>query len=60
MWLTARTIFRPTVRTLIDYFSEIPDAKQLQIDVTKENVEWARSEKRIFLKQSLETRLISL
>jgi 26S proteasome regulatory subunit RPN6 N-terminal domain len=32
----------------------------VQIDVTKENVEWAKSEKRIFLKQSLETRLIGL
>lgn len=32
----------------------------LQIDVTKENVDWAKAEKRIFLKQNLETRLISL
>ncbi|CAD6957010.1 unnamed protein product [Tilletia controversa] len=48
------------IRTLIDYFSDIPDSKQLQIDVTKENVAWAKGEKRIFLKQSLETRLIGL
>ncbi|KAE8214781.1 hypothetical protein CF319_g1291 [Tilletia indica] len=48
------------IRTLIDYFSEIPNSKQLQIDVTKENVAWAKGEKRIFLKQSLETRLIGL
>ncbi|KDN41867.1 PCI-domain-containing protein [Tilletiaria anomala UBC 951] len=48
------------IRQLIDLFSDIPDGKQIQIVVTKENVEWAKSEKRIFLKQSLETKLIGL
>ena len=33
---------------------------QTQIEVTKENIEWAQTEKRIFLKQSLETRLAGL
>ena len=48
------------IRQLIDFFSDIPEAKQAQIDVTKDNVEWAKTEKRIFLKQSLETKLIGL
>lgn len=48
------------VRTLIDYFEAIPGARQTQIQVAKENAEWAKSEKRIFLKQNLETKLIGL
>ncbi|WFD29094.1 26S proteasome regulatory subunit rpn6 [Malassezia sp. CBS 17886] len=48
------------VRILIDYFVDIPDSQAVQIQVTKENVEWARAEKRIFLKQNLETKLIGL
>ncbi|KAF8338166.1 PCI-domain-containing protein [Cantharellus anzutake] len=48
------------IRTLINYFSEIPGSEKVQIEVTQDNIEWARSEKRIFLKQSLEARLIAL
>ncbi|KAN0061766.1 26S proteasome regulatory subunit rpn6 [Thecaphora frezii] len=48
------------VRTLIDLFSGIPGSQQIQIQVTKENAEWAKQEKRIFLKQNLETKLIGL
>ncbi|SPO25429.1 probable 26S proteasome non-atpase regulatory subunit Rpn6 [Ustilago trichophora] len=48
------------VRTLIDYFHDIPGSQQTQIQVAKENAEWAKSEKRIFLKQNLETKLIGL
>ncbi|ORY92466.1 hypothetical protein BCR35DRAFT_1846 [Leucosporidium creatinivorum] len=48
------------IRTLLDDFSAIPNASKLQIQVTKDNIEWAKAEKRIFLKQSLETRLIAL
>lgn len=48
------------VRMLIDYFSDIPNSRDVQIQVTKENAEWAKREKRIFLKQNLETRLIAL
>lgn len=48
------------MRTLLDFFDAIPGASALQIEVTKENVAWAKSEKRIFLKQNLETRLIAL
>ncbi|ORY96120.1 hypothetical protein BCR43DRAFT_557139 [Syncephalastrum racemosum] len=48
------------IRTLIDFFSDIPNCLPLQIDVCKENIEWSIQEKRIFLKQSLETRLVAL
>ncbi|KAK4056052.1 26S proteasome regulatory subunit rpn6 [Microbotryomycetes sp. JL221] len=48
------------IRTLLDYFAVIPKTAEVQIDVTKESIEWAKSEKRIFLKQNLETRLIAL
>ena len=47
------------VRILIDYFNDIPNSRDVQIRVTKENAEWARQEKRIFLKQNLETKLIA-
>lgn len=47
------------MRILIDYFNDIPDSRELQIRVTKENAEWAKKEKRIFLKQNLETKLIA-
>lgn len=47
------------VRILIDYFNDIPNSREVQIRVTKENAEWARQEKRIFLKQNLETKLIA-
>jgi len=50
----------PVVRTLLDYFNPIPDSQQAQIDVLNDNIEWAKREKRIFLKQSLETRLVGL
>ena len=47
-------------RTLLDLFQEIPGTGKAQIELTKENIDWAKSEKRIFLKQNLETRLVSL
>lgn len=45
---------------MIDFFSTIPNCLPLQIEVCRENIEWASNEKRIFLKQSLETRLVAL
>lgn len=45
---------------MIDYFSEIPNTLPLQIEVCKETIQWTIQEKRIFLKQALETRLIAL
>jgi len=44
----------------LDYFEAIPGSTKVQIDATKESSEWAKSEKRIFLKQNLETRLVGL
>ncbi|KAH9848842.1 PCI-domain-containing protein [Lenzites betulinus] len=48
------------IRTLLDCFSTIPNSQSIQMDVLHENIEWAKREKRIFLKHSLETRLVGL
>ncbi|EGF80208.1 hypothetical protein BATDEDRAFT_16672 [Batrachochytrium dendrobatidis JAM81] len=48
------------VRTLIDQFNDIPNSLPLQVDICKETIEWAVAEHRIFLRQSLETRLCGL
>ncbi|KAI9068761.1 PCI-domain-containing protein [Trametes sanguinea] len=48
------------IRTLLDCFNSIPDSQKVQMDVLHENIEWAKREKRIFLKHSLETRLVGL
>ncbi|KAG0747883.1 hypothetical protein G6F57_004971 [Rhizopus arrhizus] len=48
------------IRTLVDYFSDIPNCLPLQIEVCKANIEWCIQEKRLFLKQALETRLVAL
>ncbi len=47
-----------SVRTLIDFFP--PSARDLQMQAVNDNIEWARKEKRVFLRQSLEMRLIGL
>ena len=56
-FLTARNHL---VRTLLDFFIHIPDSQQTQISVLVDNIGWAKREKRIFLKHSLETRLVGL
>ncbi|KAI0351538.1 PCI-domain-containing protein [Trametes cingulata] len=48
------------IRTLLDCFNAIPNSQKIQMDVLHENIEWAKREKRIFLKHSLETRLVGL
>jgi 26S proteasome regulatory subunit N6 len=48
------------VRTLLDFFNPIPHSQQIQINVLLDNIDWAKREKRIFLKHSLETRLVGL
>ncbi|KAA1479492.1 proteasome regulatory particle subunit [Dentipellis sp. KUC8613] len=57
---TAKAKTAKLIRTLLDYFNAVPDSQQTQIAVLNDNIEWAKSEKRIFLKQSLQTRLASL
>ncbi|KAJ3413183.1 26S proteasome regulatory subunit rpn6 [Chytridiales sp. JEL 0842] len=48
------------VKSLIDSFTTIPGALPLQVQVCKEAIEWAAADKRVFLKQALETRLSGL
>ncbi|KAJ4992947.1 26S proteasome non-ATPase regulatory subunit 11 [Stagonosporopsis vannaccii] len=48
------------VRQLLDLFTTIPNTTDTQISVTKSCIEWAVSERRGFLRQNLETRLVSL
>ncbi|KAH8763440.1 PCI-domain-containing protein [Hyaloscypha bicolor E] len=48
------------VRQLLDLFHTIPDSTDTQISVTKSCIEWATSERRGFLRQNLETRLVQL
>lgn len=48
------------VRQLLDLFSDIPNSLEIQISTTKSCIEWANSEKRSFLRQNLETRLVGL
>jgi 26S proteasome regulatory subunit N6 len=48
------------VRQLLDLFTTIPNTVETQISVTKQCIEWAISERRGFLRQDLETRLVSL
>ncbi|KAH8888308.1 PCI-domain-containing protein [Thozetella sp. PMI_491] len=48
------------VRQLLDLFEAIPNTTDIQISVTKSCIEWATSERRSFLRQNLETRLVTL
>ncbi|KAK3304428.1 PCI domain-containing protein [Chaetomium strumarium] len=48
------------VRQLLDLFDAIPNSLDVQISVTKSCIEWATSERRSFLRQNLETRLVTL
>ncbi|KAL0577293.1 26S proteasome regulatory subunit rpn6 [Marasmius crinis-equi] len=57
---TAKAKTAKLIRTLLDYFNSIPDSKDVQMTTLKENIEWAKKEKRIFLKHNLETRLAGL
>lgn len=45
---------------MIDLVSEIDGTLQLQIDLCKETIEWAKETKRNFLRQRVETRLAAL
>jgi len=48
------------VRQLLDFFIPIPNTTEIQIAATKSCIEWATTSRRGFLRQSLETRLVSL
>ncbi|KAI0782255.1 PCI-domain-containing protein [Abortiporus biennis] len=57
---TAKAKTAKLIRTLLDFFTPIPDSQKIQISVLLDNISWAKAEKRIFLKHSLETRLVGL
>jgi len=57
---TAKAKTAKLIRTLLDFFAPIPNSRQIQIDTLTDNIAWAKREKRIFLKHSLETRLVGL
>jgi len=48
------------VRSLVDLFLDMEAATGTEVSLCKECIEWAVEEKRTFLRQSLETRLIAL
>jgi len=48
------------VRALVDLFLDMEAKTGTETDICKECIEWAKSEKRTFLRQALEARLIAL
>eukprot|EP01100_Stratorugosa_tubuloviscum_P011507 TRINITY_DN513_c0_g1_i1.p1 TRINITY_DN513_c0_g1~~TRINITY_DN513_c0_g1_i1.p1 ORF type:complete len:390 (+),score=169.27 TRINITY_DN513_c0_g1_i1:79-1248(+) len=48
------------IRTLIDIIAKLPDTLQLQVELCKESISWAKEEKRNFLRQRIEARLAAL
>lgn len=48
------------VKTLIEYFDNISDALELQIQATKDSIEWSVENKLSFLRQSLQLKLSAL
>ncbi|KAK9789747.1 hypothetical protein WJX73_005581 [Symbiochloris irregularis] len=48
------------VRAIIEAIAKVPDSTLLQVEVCKEQVEWAKAEKRTFLRQRIEARLANL
>ncbi|KAK7018559.1 PCI-domain-containing protein [Favolaschia claudopus] len=57
---TAKAKTAKLIRTLLNHFGSIPNSTETQIRVLEDNIAWAKKEKRIFLKHSLETRLASI
>ncbi|GLB39327.1 putative PCI-domain-containing protein [Lyophyllum shimeji] len=57
---TAKAKTAKLIRTLLDFFNSIPNSRQIQIETLTDNIAWAKREKRVFLRHSLETRLVSL
>lgn len=57
------TVFRcelAPVRSLLDRLDDLPNATTVQVELCTEAIEWSRADKRAFLRQSLETRLVGL
>lgn len=48
------------VRTLVDYFLDLEAGIGVEVQLCQECIDWAKYEKRTFLRQSLEARLIAL
>lgn len=48
------------VRSLVDMYLDIDASSEQQIRVCQESIEWAREQKRTFLRQSLEARLVGV
>ncbi|KAH6901704.1 proteasome regulatory particle subunit [Coprinopsis sp. MPI-PUGE-AT-0042] len=57
---TAKAKTAKLIRTLLDFFNAIEGSEEVQKKTLQDNIEWAKKEKRIFLKHSLETRLAGL
>ncbi|KAF8875056.1 PCI domain-containing protein [Infundibulicybe gibba] len=57
---TAKAKTAKLIRTLLDFFGAIPGSQKIQMATLTDNIAWAKNEKRIFLKHSLETRLVAL
>uniref|UniRef100_A0A8D8M0I9 26S proteasome non-ATPase regulatory subunit 11 n=1 Tax=Cacopsylla melanoneura TaxID=428564 RepID=A0A8D8M0I9_9HEMI len=48
------------VRSLVDFFLDLETRTGMEVALCKECIEWAKEERRTFLRQSLEARLIAL
>ncbi|CAL5218886.1 g624 [Coccomyxa viridis] len=48
------------VRNVIETIAKVPNSTQLQMEVCTEQVDWAKAEKRTFLRQRIEARLANL
>jgi len=48
------------VRSIIDAIAKVPNSTQLQVEVCRQQAEWATAEKRTFLRQRIELRLAAL
>ncbi|KAG8738743.1 26S proteasome regulatory subunit rpn6 [Ceratobasidium sp. 414] len=57
---TAKAKTAKLIRTLIDNLSAIPNSGPVLTTVLSENIAWARTERRVFLRQNLEARLVGV
>lgn len=48
------------VRTILDLVEKIPNTEALQVKLCLDTVKWAKEEKRTFLRQRVEARLVAL